>query len=314
MKIKNFIAGNINEAMALVRQELGSDAVILSNQTIAGKVHLTAAIDESFDFQIEDEQVTEVNVKAHFNESLLRECLDYHGLIDVVQHRILASARQIAFENNLRDDKKILQQTLAKLYRFTSLLDLQNPIKMFMGTPGSGKSTAIAKVATQAKIKGIKTAVVSVDNVRAGANKQLEAFADILELDFFFFKTPRQLFDFVKTADYDLVLIDTPGINPFLESEVAKVAEFAESIKGDKILTFDAGRNTDEAVEIADIFTHLGAQYLLPTRMDLTRRIGTILSIASCCELAFCSASVSASIANGLAVIDEQSLAKLILS
>lgn len=314
MKIKNFIANNINEAMAMVRQELGIDAVILANETLEGKVHLTAAIEETFDFQVEDEEVKEVDVKAHFDESLLRECLEYHGLLDVVQHRILATARQLATTNNLRDDKRILNQTLDKLYQFTPILRLSAQIKMFMGTPGSGKSTVIAKVATQAKLQGIRTAIVSVDNVRAGANKQLEAFANILELDFFFCKTARQLYDLVKDANYGLILVDTPGINPFVEAEVAKVAEFAEAIKGDKILVLDAGRNTFEAVEIADIFTSLGVQYFLPTRMDLTRRVGMILSVANCCELTLGSASVSASIANGLADIDAVSLSKLILN
>lgn len=60
-----------------------------------------------------------------------------------------------------------------------------------MGTPGSGKSTAIAKAATQARLKGIKCVIVSTDNVRAGANQQLKAFAEILDVEFSFSKTPN---------------------------------------------------------------------------------------------------------------------------
>lgn len=88
-------------------------------------------------------------------------------------------------------------------------------------------------------------------------------------------------------ASYGLVLVDTPGINPFVAAEVDKVAAFAEAVKADKILTMDAGRNVSEAVEVAETFKNLGAAYLLPTRLDLTRRIGTVLSVADCCNLTF---------------------------
>ena len=112
---------------------------------------------------------------------------------------------------------------------------------------------------------------------------------------------------------YELILIDTPGINPFVPEDVGKVSAFVEAVSADAILTMASGLNTYEAIEIAEVFTELGARYLMPTRMDLTRRIGALLSVASCCELGFCSAGVSASIAKGLAEITPRSLARLIL-
>ena len=87
-----------------------------------------------------------------------------------------------------------------------------------------------------------------------------------------------------------------------------------EAVRADMILTMDAGKNTFEAVEIADIFAGIGARFLLPTRLDLTRRIGALLSVAACCEFGFCSASVSSSIAKGLSPVDGEALAKLVLA
>lgn len=85
---------------------------------------------------------------------------------------------------------------------------------------------------------------MSTDNVRAGANSQLQAFADILGTDFRFVKTPRGLYDTVEEArqKYALVLIDTPGINPFLSEEVEKVSLLTEAVRADMILTMDAGK------------------------------------------------------------------------
>lgn len=318
MKLKNFVAPDMASAFKMVRDALGPDAVIISQEKDEeGNILITAAIEEveEIDFDIEDKVEVRPS-RSVYDDSLIRECLEYHGVLDIVKDRILAKTRKISLEENTNDDRQLLQKCFASMFKYHNALDLNNPVKMFMGVAGSGKSTAIAKVATQAKLNGIKTCIISTDNVRAGGNSQLKAFADILETDFSFVKSSRGLFDAVNEAKekYALILIDTAGINPFLSEDVEKVSLFTEVVKADMILTMDAGKNTFEAVEIADIFTELGARFLLPTRLDLTRRIGALLSVASCCELSFCSASVSASIAKGLAEINAKSLVDLVLA
>ncbi len=317
MKVKNFIAPTMTDAMAQVRVELGIDAVILSSQNVDGGVLLTAAVDETADFDFTPaDEIKPLDTRAFFDDTVLRQALDYHTVIEPVAGRLLALCREAGRGQKLVDDRKTLAAGLGRMFKFRPLFAGGSAFKMFMGTPGSGKSTAIAKLATCAKLKGIKTAVVSTDNSKAGANQQLKAFADILEVDFHFFKDPKALFKFAGSArgQYGLVLIDTPGINPFVSAEVEKVAPFAEVVKADKILTMDAGRNVAEAVEGAEIFRDLGADCLLPTRLDLTRRIGAVLSVAACCDLTLGAAGVSSSIASGLAEVAPDSLARLILA
>lgn len=318
MKIKQIEAANMAEALSQIKSELGEEAIILSTEkTSDGHILVSAAAEEPEEIYIDDDDKVEmVSSSAIFEEKHLRDCLEYHGVLDVVSEKILATARQESRQMSQQDEKEVLSKTLEKLYAFSEILDMRHPVKLFMGTSGSGKSTAIAKVATQAKLNKISCCIISTDNVRAGANKQLEAFAEILNVDFYFCKNKNELEQKVEVCknQYGLVLIDTPGINPFIEKEVMRVAEFCKVLGGQKILTMDAGRNTMEAVEIGEVFMDMGAQYLLPTRLDLTRRIGTVLSVAACCDMGFYAASVSAAIANGLAEINSKSLAKLILS
>lgn len=317
MKIKKIAAANMSEAFAKVKAELGDDAVIISSENAAGGVVVTAAVEEDFEIGFDAADEPKIyETRCDFDDNFLRGCLDYHGTVETVADKILATARQISREQHLDDSRSVLEKTFAELYRFKDILDLRQPVKMFMGTPGSGKSTAIAKAATLAKFKHISTCIVSTDNVRAGANKQLEAFAGILELDFYFCKDERSLYETVKEMQsrYRLILIDTPGINPFIDKEVDRLGKLSEVVRAEVILTADAGRNPCEAVEIAEIFAAVGVENILPTRLDLTRRIGSILSVAACCNFSFCAASVSASIANGLAPIDNRSLAKLVLA
>ncbi|MGZ4960895.1 MAG: hypothetical protein ACXV7J_16785, partial [Methylomonas sp.] len=50
MKIKRFFAPDIRQAMRMVKEELGSDAVIMSNKSVDGGVEIVAARD--FDEQL----------------------------------------------------------------------------------------------------------------------------------------------------------------------------------------------------------------------------------------------------------------------
>src|SRR5260221_5510330 len=48
MRLRNFTAPTMQEAMARVHQELGGDAIIVStDDTVAGDVRVTAAVDEA---------------------------------------------------------------------------------------------------------------------------------------------------------------------------------------------------------------------------------------------------------------------------
>jgi len=45
MNTKKFIAADMRQALKLVREELGADAVILSNRKVAGGIEIVAAAD-----------------------------------------------------------------------------------------------------------------------------------------------------------------------------------------------------------------------------------------------------------------------------
>ena len=276
MRLKTYTAANMNEAFALVKQELGADAIIVNTEnTEDGGVRITAAEEEKdFSFS-EKEEVFPEPRRRDFDDSRIRESLKYHGVIKQTREKILANIRQEYYDSGEKDDKVLLERCLNKMFGYYKMLERKHPFKLFMGITGSGKSTAIAKVATQAKFKKISCCIVSTDNIRAGANNQLQAFAEILETPFSCAKDAQSLYEKAASSAerYELVLVDTPGINPFEEKEVSLISPLVRALKADVIMTMDAGRNSYDSVEIAEIFSKLGARYLLPTRMDLTRRI-----------------------------------------
>lgn len=313
MKIKKFIASDMSLLLNRVKEELGEDAVIISTSVLAdGKTEVIAALD-SFDDDMEDGERLQENTLS-YNDSFLRECLGFHQLTAQAQAVIFSTCRQIAAERKYVSDGDILTQAFNRLFRYSVFFDLSRPVKMFVGAHGSGKTTALVKVATIARLRGIPTCIISTDTVRAGANHQLQALASILETEFNVVRSHDVLFDKILAAQSDnkMVLIDTAGINPFLPSDVARLNEICGVVSCDKVMTLDAGWNAEDAVEAAGIFAKLGVEWMLPTKMDISRRIGAVLSVAALCELQLEYAGIGSNIANGLASVTSQALTRLI--
>ena len=317
MKVKQFTAPNITQAMEQIRTELGNDAIIVSTTDSEEGVTITAAIEnkENIDFD-QNEQLEISPARQVYDDTKIRESLEYHDVLPDISSRMLAIARYLYQQNKQIDNMQLLAKVLEQMYGFQKILEEKQKVKIFFGLPGCGKSTTIAKVAARAKVKHIPVAIVSTDNVRAGANKQLESFAQIMKTDYYFCKTARELYQIAQEGQekYKFILVDTPGINPYKENEVAYVDELIDSVKAEKILVADAGRNTLETVETAEIFTRLGIELILPTHLDMTRRIGSILSAAYDNHLQFYGGSVSSDIARGVAEITPQALARLLLT
>lgn len=73
MKIKRFFASDIRQAMRMVKEELGADAVIMSNRSVDGGVEIVAARDF-------DEQVIHKNLKQQQEDELIAKRLKKYDL------------------------------------------------------------------------------------------------------------------------------------------------------------------------------------------------------------------------------------------
>ena len=91
MKIKRFFAADIRQAMRMVKEELGADAVIMSNRSVDGGVEIVAARDF-------DEQVIHKNLKQQQEDELVAKRLKKYELPefagDEKPAHLLSSARK----------------------------------------------------------------------------------------------------------------------------------------------------------------------------------------------------------------------------
>lgn len=157
--------------------------------------------------------------------------------------------------------------------------------------------------------------VIQADAVRAGSLEQLQAFTRILETDVTKASGPEALSKVLGNIKEqpDQVFIDSPGLNPYNSHDMDYLKRLIQAGDIEPILVLSAGSDPFEAAEMAQIFAEAGATRLLATRLDMTRRLGSILAAAAATDLAFCNVTIAPHVANGLCPLNSVSLARLIL-
>jgi len=87
-------------------------------------------------------------------------------------------------------------------------------VEVFVGPPGVGKTTTIAKLAAQERARhGRRVSLVAADGFRVGAVEQLRIYADILGTPFSTARTPDELETALHCGRRPL-LLDTAGRSP----------------------------------------------------------------------------------------------------
>ncbi len=312
MRLKSYSAPSMAEAMALVREELGDDAIIVSTQRSSGGqgVRITAALEEA----TSDDEIHEMlsgGVPSPVADTV-RDQLAYHGLPPRLIDRLVKAARGV----ETADPSMACAGALDETFAFAPLPERKAPRPfMLVGPPGSGKTITVAKLAARARIAGRSVSVISADTVRAGALEQLSAFTNILDIELRKARGPdalRALIDDTVLVN-DLVFIDTPGINPFSPGDVTFLRDLIEAVDVEPVLVMAAGGDPVEAIEMAEVFADLGATRLLATRLDMTRRLGAVLGAADAGQFMICEVSINPHVANGLCPITPVSMARLLV-
>jgi len=305
MRLRNFTAPSMQEAMARVRQELGGDAIIVStDDTSPGEVRVTAAVEEA------EPSAAQASAAADVTDRL-SEALSANGVPTTLAEKILMAS--LALDTG--DELESLSGAIAAVFSFAPIPERgrARPI-MFVGAPGAGKTMTIAKLAARAVMAKRPIRLISADTIRAGAIEQLAAVARILGVRLHAVENVRRLAELAADSTEELTLIDSPGINPYNAVDRRDLATLVAAAGAEPMLVTAAGGDAVDCVEIARIFRDLGCSRMAVTRLDLTHRLGSVLAAAAGAKLAFSEAGVAPEIADGLSPFTPLVLARRLLA
>jgi fused signal recognition particle receptor len=196
-------------------------------------------------------------------------------------------AREVVEEALKQAIKKILEGSEGDF--FAALEGKQKPyVLMFVGVNGSGKTTAIAKLAHLLSEKGYGCVLAAGDTFRAGAIEQLELHAHRLGVKLIkhdFGADPAAVaYDAIEHArakHKDFVLLDTAGrmqTNINLMSEMDKIKRVAQP---DLVIFVGDSLTGNDAIEQAKRFNEVvGIDGVILTKVDADAKGGAALSIA----------------------------------
>ncbi len=96
------------------------------------------------------------------------------------------------------------------------------------------------------------------------------------------------------------MLIDTAGINPFDPTHMQTLTALAEAAGAVPVLVLAAGQDSSEAADQAEVFAAAGIRHLIPTRLDIARRLGAVIAAADAGTLTLSEAGTGSGATDGL--------------
>ncbi|MBI9098049.1 MAG: flagellar biosynthesis protein FlhF [Spirochaetaceae bacterium] len=295
------------EYTGYVSDKVRQDSTIRDNQAkkaileAAGGKKETTAVNDNLTEEVKN--LTEVvktllntgasgsSPKQHENieqlENLLRDNDFSHKFIVDLVDRI---KREFSLED--LDDYSLIQQSILEWIGDKIDIYKEKPsriprIFILVGPTGVGKTTTIAKLAA---IKGIATSdksplsvrMITIDNYRIGAKKQIETYGDIMGIPVSCVETFSDLEKTIQQYnDADLILVDTIGKSP---SDFMKLAEMRKLLdacgSGSEVhLAISSTTKTCDVKEILSQFEPFKYESVILTKLDETSLVGNIISL-----------------------------------
>ena len=162
-------------------------------------------------------------------------------------------------------------------------------VAILVGPTGVGKTTTIAKLAAVYGIgtsgqKPVNARMLTADNYRIGAKKQLETYGDIMGIpvsgieNYQDFKKKLAIFQ-----DAELILVDTTGKSPRNYKGLAEMREILDacSSMAEVHLTLSATTKVSDMIDIMQQFEPFQYSSIILTKLDETVHIGNIISVLS---------------------------------
>jgi flagellar biosynthesis protein FlhF len=189
-------------------------------------------------------------------------------------------------------------------------------VVILVGMSGSGKTSAIARIATHFKVENnVRVAIITTDNFRADSSHQVKSICRILDCPCGIVYTPEELSTAIKSQAEGLLLIDTPGVSPGDSKGISEVCALAHAARADEIhLVVTASTPARDVKKIIVAFEEFGIDRILLTKLDETEAPGGVITAAIESQKPFSYMTSSREIPGRFGVVSPEVLADALTS
>lgn len=282
MQVKQFRQPTVREAFKAIRDEFGPSALVLSSELVSARgwrgwvgmreVQVTASAPEGWEAEgdgrpaVPEGRPTDILASAGAGTGSLAARLMAAG-IDPALAEAVAAGVPVKQQRKLNADG-VRQALAAHLGSLAAGDEGFARVEVFIGPPGVGKTTTIAKIAAQEKVRRKRqVGVVAADAFRAGAVEQLRTYAAIIGAPF---RTARTIEEMDQAIDQSrlTLLVDTAGRSP-KDDDMRDVRRLLGSRRGVRThLVIPAETSLASAQRIVDRFADAKPDRVVVSRLD----------------------------------------------
>ena len=287
MHFKRYRSDSVQGALRRVRAELGPHALVLSVRMVSRhswrgwlgsrEVEVTAAAERGESDTRPEEMSKRSHTTADTSTPEVVARLRATGLDDELASEVAdclpAGRRRGAGLASLR---RALADRLVPLAAGD---ESREPIEVFVGPPGVGKTTTIAKIAAQERARhGRRMTLISADGYRVGAVEQLRLYADVIGSPFVAARSGAELDRALGTTPVPL-LVDTAGRSPRDRSARELLYPLREHGGLRTHLVIAAGTGSRDVDRIFDDYEFARPDRVVLTKLDETDSLSPLVHV-----------------------------------
>lgn len=192
-------------------------------------------------------------------------------------------------------------------------------VVVFIGPTGVGKTTTIAKVASQFAIEQKKkVALLTADTYRIAAAEQLKTYAGIMQVPFRVIYGEEDMVEAIKDFyTYDYIFVDTMGHSHRNEEQRECTRKLIESINGlaeyQSYLVLSATTKYKDLIKIVDNYKGIANYQLIFTKLDETYTLGNLLNMRMYTKASIAYVTCGQNVPEDIEIFDPQKTVKLLL-
>jgi flagellar biosynthesis protein FlhF len=331
----------MSEALRAVRSSLGSDALILETKNypkdLGGGVEITALAEEpAFEESVNGKGEMAVRSPANPMEELRQElaalksmlgwlapqlnhqdkivkALMNHGLASEIVAKLSDAVKRSAGGDN----REHWHHAISGLVPSGGQIRFERDRLALIGPAGVGKTATLIKLTVfETQRRECRVGWINMDDRRLAAVEPLAVYAGILNARYEKADNKKDLKQALdRLSDCDLILVDTPGVNPRDEESVQNLAKSFSGLPDlRRTLLLNAATHGRDMAEWVTMYGKVGLNALLFTKLDECRYFGPLINTTLSSGLPVSYVTLGQSFAGDLEIAKPEVFASLLLT